>query len=79
MLDTPLQSLISHLDIYQEIPPEAYQVVAELLAFVYKIHNQWKAGTPQRQESGIPFEIQGDVQGSFGQYSEYISPQPHTD
>jgi len=47
--DPVLVSLLSHLDIDQEIPPEAYQVVAELLAFVYKIHNQWKAGTAERQ------------------------------
>lgn len=42
--DPLLISLLAHLDVEQEIPPEAYQVVAELLAFVYKVHNRWKAG-----------------------------------
>lgn len=41
--DPVLVSLLSHLDLDQEIPPEAYQVVAELLAFIYKVHNRWKA------------------------------------
>ena len=41
--DPVLFSLLSHLDVDQEIPPEAYKVVAELLAFVYKVHNRWKA------------------------------------
>jgi flagellar biosynthesis protein len=41
--DPVLFSLLSHLEVDQEIPPEAYQVVAELLAFIYKVHHRWKA------------------------------------
>ena len=41
--DSTLVSLLSNLKVDQEIPPDAYKVVAELLAFVYRIHNQWKA------------------------------------
>ena len=40
--DPALFSLLSHLNVDQEIPPEAYKVVAELLAFIYKIHHRWK-------------------------------------
>ena len=35
--DKALVQLLSHLDIGNEIPEEAYQVVAEILAFVYKL------------------------------------------
>lgn len=41
--DPILVSLLSHLNVDQEIPPEVYKVVAELLAFVYRVHNRWKA------------------------------------
>ena len=43
--DPALFSLLSHLNVDQEIPPEAYKVVAELLAFIYKIHHRWKGET----------------------------------
>jgi len=41
--ESVLVALLSHLKVDQEIPPEAYKVVAELLAFIYKVHNRWKA------------------------------------
>jgi len=48
--DPALFSLLSHLNVDQEIPPEAYKLVAELLAFVYKIHHRGKGegGTESR-------------------------------
>ncbi len=46
--DAILVSLLSHLKVDQEIPSEAYKVVAELLAFVYKVHNRWKAKAEAR-------------------------------
>jgi flagellar biosynthesis protein len=41
--DSVLVSLLSHLRVDQEITPEAYKAVAELLAFIYRVHNRWKA------------------------------------
>lgn len=38
--DPELIEILSCLDLYQEIPPETYRVVAELLAFIYRIASQ---------------------------------------
>jgi flagellar biosynthesis protein len=35
--DAQLAEMLSALDLYQEIPPELYKAVAEILAFIYKI------------------------------------------
>lgn len=35
--DPQLVEVLSALDLYQEIPPELYKAVAEVLAFVYKM------------------------------------------
>lgn len=35
--DPGLVEALSSLDLYQEIPPELYRAVAEILAFVYKM------------------------------------------
>ena len=35
--DTELVEFLSMLDLYQEIPPELYKAVAEILAFVYSL------------------------------------------
>lgn len=35
--DPQLVEVLSTLDVYQEIPPELYKAVAEILAFVYKM------------------------------------------
>lgn len=35
--DPQLVEVLSTLDLYQEIPPELYKAVAEILAFVYKM------------------------------------------
>jgi len=34
--DPRLIEVLSQLDLYQEIPPELYRAVAEILAFVYR-------------------------------------------
>jgi len=39
--DRALIEVLSHLDLNQEIPPSVYTVVAEILAFVYKMNNRW--------------------------------------
>ncbi len=36
--DRNLVEILSVLDLDQEVPPEAYKVVAELLAFLYRIN-----------------------------------------
>ncbi|MBZ0158480.1 MAG: EscU/YscU/HrcU family type III secretion system export apparatus switch protein [Alphaproteobacteria bacterium] len=35
--DRQLLEVLSTLDLYQEIPPELYKAVAEILAFVYRM------------------------------------------
>lgn len=41
--DSALIQLLSQLDCHQEIPPEAYLVVAEILSFVYAMNQKWTA------------------------------------
>ncbi len=38
--DKNLLQILSHLDLNEEIPPEVYQVVAEILAFIYRLSNR---------------------------------------
>lgn len=38
--DKQLVEILSTLDLNQEIPPELYKAVAEILAFVYKMTNK---------------------------------------
>jgi flagellar biosynthesis protein len=40
--DPDLIEVLSQVDVDQEIPPAVYQVVAELLAFVYQMNNDYK-------------------------------------
>jgi len=40
--DKELVEFLSMLDLYQEIPPELYRAVAEILAFIYSVN--MKAG-----------------------------------
>ena len=39
--DPALIQILAQLDFYQEIPPSVYVVVAEILAFIYSMNNQW--------------------------------------
>lgn len=41
--DKPLLEVLSSLDLYQEIPPELYKAVAEILAFIYSINKKASA------------------------------------
>lgn len=43
--DPSLVEVLGKLDLQQQIPPELYQVVAEILAFVYRLD---KGGTTKR-------------------------------
>ncbi len=38
--DRALIDVLSSLDLYQEIPPELYKAVAEILVFVYKLNKK---------------------------------------
>jgi flagellar biosynthesis protein len=38
--DAALIQVLAQLDFYQEIPPKIYVVVAEILAFVYRLNQQ---------------------------------------
>ena len=40
--DTDLVEVLSRLDIDEDIPPDVYVVVAELLAFVYSVNGKLK-------------------------------------
>jgi flagellar biosynthesis protein len=40
--DPDLVGLLSSVDLYHEIPTEAYQVIAEILAFIYTMNNRIK-------------------------------------
>lgn len=40
--DPDLVQVLSHLDVGENIPPELYRVVAEILAFVYKANGQYR-------------------------------------
>jgi flagellar biosynthesis protein len=42
--DPPLVEILSTLDLYQEIPPDLYKAVAEILVFIYKMNNTLKSG-----------------------------------
>ncbi len=38
--DKNLVEILSTLDLYEQIPPKLYKVVAEILAFIYKVSNK---------------------------------------
>lgn len=42
--DPELVEYLSVLDLYQEIPPQLYEVVAEILAFVYRLDKKYQEG-----------------------------------
>ncbi|SHH15469.1 flagellar biosynthesis protein [Thermosyntropha lipolytica DSM 11003] len=39
--DEVLADYLLALDLYEEIPPELYAVVAEVLAFIYRMHERY--------------------------------------
>lgn len=39
--DPDLVQILSQVDINKEVPPSVYKVVAELLAFVYKLNHKY--------------------------------------
>ena len=45
--DPALVQILSQLDFYQEIPPEVYGIVAEILAFIYSLNKKYEAAASQ--------------------------------
>ena len=45
--DPALVQILAQLDFYQEIPPSVYGVVAEILAFIYRMNKKYGAGEGQ--------------------------------
>ncbi len=39
--DPKLVEILSSLDLYQEIPPELYRAVAEVLAYIYRVSKRF--------------------------------------
>jgi len=55
--DPALAQILHRLDIDEQIPPELYKAVAEILAFVYSVNERLRAESgEQRAESG---ELEG--------------------
>ena len=48
--DPALVQILAQLDLYQEIPPSVYIIVAEILAFVYSMNKKWQE--PKSAKSG---------------------------
>ncbi len=40
--DRALVEILSTLDMHEEIPPELYRAVAEVLAFIYRTNGRWR-------------------------------------
>lgn len=38
--DKDLLQILSRLDLHQEVPPEVYKAVAEIVAFIYRLSNR---------------------------------------
>ena len=47
--DPVLVQILAQLDFYQEIPPSVYGVVAEILAFIYKMNQKYRKASGQGQ------------------------------
>ncbi len=45
--DRDLVEILMHLDLNEQIPPDLYEAVAEILMFIYRFNEQW------RREHGI--------------------------
>ena len=45
--DPALVQILAQLDFYQEIPPSVYGVVAEILAFIYKMNQKYRTTAGQ--------------------------------
>ena len=63
--DDSLTDILSQLDVGYEIPPETYQAVAEILAFLYRADEEWrreKLDAPA--ETAEPAKLSADTQSA---------------
>jgi flagellar biosynthesis protein len=66
--DPALAQILSRLDIDEQIPPELYKAIAEILAFVYSVNERYR---DQRSEvRSRRSEVGGHGSGIGGQRSE---------
>ena len=55
--DKQLADYLTALDLYEEIPPQLYVVVAEVLAFIYRMNNKYESDNSKTPGyAGIPPE-----------------------
>lgn len=52
--DPALVEILSKMDLLEQIPPECYRVVAEILAFIYKTHHASTLADPKPTTSRFP-------------------------
>ena len=45
--DPALVQILAQLDFYQEIPPSVYGIVAEILAFIYRMNQKYRKAPGQ--------------------------------
>ena len=55
--DAALVDLLSRLDLDTEIPPELYRVVAEIIAFVYRLHQAQPSAGADSPGDGSPANV----------------------
>ncbi|MDQ7838064.1 MAG: EscU/YscU/HrcU family type III secretion system export apparatus switch protein [Thermodesulfobacteriota bacterium] len=48
--DPDLVEILSKLDLEEEIPPTVYVLVAEILAFVYRMNERWPGRTAENSQ-----------------------------
>jgi len=51
--DPALAQILSRLDIDEEIPPDLYRVVAEILAFVYSVNERFRDQSSNRKTNNL--------------------------
>ncbi len=50
--DPDLVELLAHVPVGREIPPELYQTIAEVLAYVYQVNDRFKHKMDSQQSGG---------------------------
>ena len=58
--DPELAQILSRLDIDEQIPPELYKAVAEILAFVYSLNERYRGQRSERDRGRKETEVGGE-------------------
>ncbi len=64
--DPALAEILSRLDPGEEIPPETYRAVAEVLAFLYRLDGEKAMGDQERAGKGRPGRDHAPGSGASG-------------